>query len=90
MHLETDDRQHVAACHRSFVCLTLARPPMGGLAFLLFFTLSPHYQNGTSDIARSWPMKLSLFFVLMDTLILIAYPIVYVTSKLRRLTKFKR
>jgi len=35
-------------------------------------------------------MKLYLFFVLMDTMILLAYPIVFVVSKLRRNTKDKR
>jgi hypothetical protein len=35
-------------------------------------------------------MKLYLFFVLIDTMILLAYPIVFVVSKLRRNTKNKR
>jgi hypothetical protein len=35
-------------------------------------------------------MKLSLIFALIDTLILLAYPIVYLLSKVRRLFGFKR
>jgi len=35
-------------------------------------------------------MKLYLIFALIDTLILVAYPIVYLTSKIRQLFGFKR
>ncbi len=35
-------------------------------------------------------MKLYLFFVLMDTMILLLYPIVFIVSKLRGITKNKR
>jgi len=35
-------------------------------------------------------MKLYLIFALIDTLILIAYPIVYLISKIRQFMGFKR
>jgi len=35
-------------------------------------------------------MKLYLIFALIDALILLAYPIVYVASKIRQLFGFKR
>jgi len=35
-------------------------------------------------------MKLYLIFVLIDTLILVAYPIVFVMGKIRQLFGFKR
>jgi len=35
-------------------------------------------------------VKLYLFFVLMDTMILLLYPIVFIVSKLRGITKNKR
>ena len=35
-------------------------------------------------------MKLYLFFALMDALILLVYPFLYITSKLRGLAKRKR
>jgi hypothetical protein len=35
-------------------------------------------------------MKLYLIFALIDTLILLAYPIVYVVSKVRQFKNFKR
>ncbi len=35
-------------------------------------------------------MKLSLIFVLIDTLILLAYPFVFFASKVRRFLGFKR
>ena len=35
-------------------------------------------------------MKLHLFFILMDTLILLTYPFLYVISKLRHISKPKR
>ncbi len=39
---------------------------------------------------RSNQMKLYLFFTLMDALILLAYPIVFVISKARKIFKVKR
>jgi len=35
-------------------------------------------------------MKLNLIFALIDALILLAYPIVYLSTKIRRLLGFKR
>jgi hypothetical protein len=35
-------------------------------------------------------MKLNLIFALIDTLILVAYPIVYLISKVRQFMGFKR
>ena len=35
-------------------------------------------------------MKLSLFFILIDTIILLSYPILYVAYKLRKIWKLKR
>lgn len=35
-------------------------------------------------------MKLYLIFLLLDSLILLAYPVVYVANKIRRLLKSKR
>ncbi len=35
-------------------------------------------------------MKLNLFFALMDILILLAYPIVFILTKARRVLGFKR
>jgi hypothetical protein len=35
-------------------------------------------------------MKLYLFFALMDTLILLTYPILFIVSKLRNISKNKR
>ncbi len=35
-------------------------------------------------------MKLQLFFLLMDALILIAYPIAFIASKIRKIWKAKR
>jgi hypothetical protein len=35
-------------------------------------------------------MKLYLFFALMDTLILLIYPILFIVSKLRNISKNKR
>ncbi len=35
-------------------------------------------------------MKLHLFFVLIDLLILLAYPIIFVTAKARQFLGFKR
>lgn len=35
-------------------------------------------------------MKLYLFFALMDTLILLTYPILFIVSKLRHISKNKR
>ena len=35
-------------------------------------------------------MKLYLFFVLMDTLILLTYPILFIVSKLRKIARNKR
>ena len=63
-----------------------ARPLNGGLAFLFAFALdSPRRSKGGDET-----MKLYLFFVLMDTMILLLYPIVFIVSKLRGITKNKR
>ncbi len=35
-------------------------------------------------------MKLYLFFIVMDTLILLAYPILFIVSKLREILNTKR
>lgn len=35
-------------------------------------------------------MKLYLFFIVMDTLILLAYPFLFIASKLRKIIKNKR
>jgi hypothetical protein len=35
-------------------------------------------------------MKLHLFFILMDAVILLAYPVLYIASKVRRMWKIKR
>jgi hypothetical protein len=35
-------------------------------------------------------MKLHLFFILMDTLILLSYPVLYVVSKFRNIWKVRR
>lgn len=35
-------------------------------------------------------MKLHLFFIVMDTIILLTYPVLYVASKLRKMWKVKR
>ncbi len=35
-------------------------------------------------------MKLYLFFFVMDTLILLAYPVLFIASKLREILKNKR
>jgi hypothetical protein len=45
-------------------------------------------ERGVSDGDKH--MKLYLFFVLMDTMILLAYPIVFIVSKLRRNAKNKQ
>jgi hypothetical protein len=59
-----------------------ARPPTGGLAFC--FPALPAYGR---EFETS--MKLQLFFLLMDAIILLTYPIMYVVSKMRKL-KSKR
>ena len=54
--------------------------------FLFAFALdSPRRSKGGDET-----MKLYLFFVLMDTMILLLYPIVFIVSKLRGITKNKR
>lgn len=35
-------------------------------------------------------MKLHLFFILIDLLILLAYPFIFIASKIRKFTNFKR
>jgi hypothetical protein len=39
---------------------------------------------------RGERMKLTLFFIVMDTLILLAYPFLFIASKLREILKNKR
>ena len=61
-----------------------ARPPLGGLAFLLAFALLLLGEGGDEM------MKLYLFFVVMDILILLAYPVLFIASKLREMLKNKQ
>ncbi len=35
-------------------------------------------------------MKLSLFFMLIDTILLLSYPVLYIASRLRKKWKVKR
>jgi hypothetical protein len=63
-----------------------ARPLNGGLAFLFAFALdSPRRSKGGDEA-----VKLYLFFALMDTLILLTYPILFIVSKLRKIARNKR
>jgi hypothetical protein len=63
-----------------------ARPLNGGVAFLFAFALdSPRRSKGGDEA-----VKLYLFFALMDTLILLTYPILFIFLKLRKIARNKR
>jgi hypothetical protein len=66
--------------------ILFARPQNCGLAFLFtcVFDLSCRSKEGDGT------MKLYLLFALMDALILLAYPILFIVSKLRDIAKNKR
>ena len=66
--------------------ILIARPQNGGLAFLFIFALDWPRRSKEGD----GTMKLYMLFVLMDTLILLAYPILFIVSKLRDIAKNKR
>jgi len=63
-----------------------ARPLNGGVAF--FVRLCSRF-TATSK-GGDEAMKLYLFFALMDTLILLTYPILFIVSKLRKIARNKR
>ncbi|RJP51220.1 MAG: hypothetical protein C4583_09105 [Anaerolineaceae bacterium] len=77
---QTDDRPRMAAMHRSST-QNAARPPFGGLALLMFIR---HWAFEEKKV------KLYLFFIVMDALILLAYPFLFIASKLREILKNKR
>lgn len=41
-------------------------------------------------MAKEEEMKLNMFFLLFDVLILLAYPFIFIASKARRIFNFKR
>jgi hypothetical protein len=41
-------------------------------------------------MAKEEEMKLNMFFLLFDVMILLAYPIIFIASKFRRFFSFKR
>jgi hypothetical protein len=54
-------------------------PVEGGFAFLIF-----------PPLVKEEEMKLYMFFALIDLLILLAYPFVFIASKVRKYFGFKR
>jgi hypothetical protein len=55
----------------------------GGFAFLFFRVLA-------RGMAPEEEMKLHMFFLLFDAMILLAYPFIFIASKARRFFGFKR
>lgn len=54
----------------------------GGFAFLI----SPSWHG----VVEEEEMKLNMFFLLFDVMILLAYPFIFIASKARRIFNFKR
>ena len=68
-------------------CLHVVPDTFARLPMWWFRVLFPWYYE---KIIKEAEMKLYIFFALIDLLILLAYPFLFIASKIRKILRFKR